>query len=103
VLVLVKSYDEFRHGREPLPVFLFWLLMWSLVVLVAIFPEITSWLRTQVFGAGTGIGTFLGIGFVFLLFLSYRLYIKAERAERRINALISHVTLKKLESEPSDD
>lgn len=94
ILVIIKSYDEFRRGREPLTVFLAWLVLWVGVVIVAFFPGITDWLRSRILGPGAGLGTIFGIALVFLLFLSYRMYLKIDRTERDINRLISDLALR---------
>jgi len=98
VLVTIKSYDEFRHRREPLIMFLFWTGLWIGVVFIALFPHIALKLSTKIFGADAGFGTLFGIVTVFGLFLAYRLYIKAERAERRINKLLTLVTTKDVQN-----
>ncbi|MBI4022801.1 DUF2304 family protein [Candidatus Berkelbacteria bacterium] len=95
-LVIAKSFDEFRRGREAFPVFLFWVITWLAVLLVAVFPSVTVWLRQEVFGPAVGLGTFFGIALVFLLFLSYRLYLKTDRVERDLNALITQLALRDL-------
>ena len=95
-LVLVKSFDDFRRRHEPWPVFLFWVSVWAAVLVTAFFPGITFWLRDHVLGPQAGIGTILGIAIVFLLFLSYRIYVKADRTERAVNTIISELALKDL-------
>lgn len=99
ILVLVKSYDEFRRGREPLTVFLFWVMLWLGVLVVAYFPGVTDWVRARILGPGAGLGTIFGIALVFLLFLSYRMYLKIDRAERDINRLISDLALRDIRNE----
>jgi hypothetical protein len=95
-LVLTKSLDDFRRRHEPWPVFLFWISVWTGVLIVAFFPGITFWLRDHIFGPQTGLGTVFGIAIVFLLYLSYRIYLKADRTERVVNQLISEIALKDL-------
>lgn len=97
-VVLAKSFDEFRHGREPLPVFLFWTGTWLAVLVLAFAPSITKWLGDVIFGENTGLGTIFGIGMVILLYLCYRLYLKAERTERLVNQLISDLAVRDLDA-----
>lgn len=94
VMVLLKSFSEFKRGKEPLPVFLSWLFIWGTVLVVAYFPKLTDLLQEKILGPQAGLGTILGIAIVFLLFLSYRLYLKADRAEKDINKLISELALR---------
>lgn len=98
-LALIKSFDEFRRGREPWPVFAVWVIAWGSIVLVAIFPQITDWVRLHILGPDAGIGTIVGIAIVFLLFLCYRLYLKSERTERTLNQLISDLAISELKRE----
>ena len=98
-LVIVKVYDEFRHGRENIIMLFFWLATWSTVLTLAFLPGITFWLRENIFGPDTGLGTIFGIGLIFLLFISYRLYIKADRAERKINKTVTELALKDLDKD----
>lgn len=93
-LVLVKSYDEFRRGREPLVVFLFWATTWIGVLVIAFWPGITDIIREKLLGPGAGLGTIFGIAIISLLFLSYRIYLKAERNEQDINRLISELAIR---------
>lgn len=102
-LVIAKSFDEFRRGREPWPVFAFWLLTWGAVVMIALFPGVTDWVRERVFGPEAGLGTIFGIAIVFLLFLSYRIYLKAERVERTVNQLVSDLALHELDRNRQND
>lgn len=95
-LVLVKSLDDFRRRQEPLPVFLFWVTTWLGVLIVAFFPSVTLWVRDKLLGPQAGIGTILGIASIFLLFLSYRIYVKADRTERVVNRLVTKLALRDL-------
>ena len=100
ILVLVKSYDEFRRGREPLSVFLFWLITWGAVLVIAFFPGVTDWIQVRVLGPGAGLGTIFGIAIVFVLFLTYRMYLKADRVERDLNRLISDLAVREFKQPP---
>lgn len=93
LFVLVKSYDEYRSRREPWPVFLFWMAVWAAVLMFAYFPRIADWLQVHALGPQAGLGTVIGVAIVFLLFLSYRIYLKAERLEQDLNQLTSDIAL----------
>jgi hypothetical protein len=101
-LVLTKSLDDFRRRHEPWPVFLFWISVWLAVLIIAFFPGITFWLRDHIFGPQAGIGTILGIAIIFLLYLSYRIYLKADRTERAVNKIVSELALQELLVEPKN-
>lgn len=92
-LVIAKSFDEFRRGREPLIMFLFWLTIWATVLIFAVAPQAADWVRVMIFGQNAGLGTIFGISVTFILFIAYRIYLKAERTERLVNQLISDIAL----------
>jgi len=76
--------------------FLFWTVIWLAVLILAFFPSIID-INLNRFGSGRdGIGTFLGIGLVIVLFISYRLYLKSERIERQLTKLVQDLALKKI-------
>lgn len=93
LFVLVKSYDEYRSRREPWPVFTFWITIWSAVVVFAYFPNLADYLSVRILGRQAGLGTFISVAIVFLLFLSYRIYLKTERLEQDLNQLTSDIAL----------
>lgn len=97
VLVILKVYHDFRARLVPWPVFTFWLLTWLGVIVIALFPGLTTWLKVHVLGPDTGIGTIFGMSLVALLFLSYRLYIKADRVERKLNRLLTRLAVRDLD------
>lgn len=99
ILVLIKSYDEYRRGREPLIVFLFWASTWAAVLVVAFWPGITDIIRDKILGPHTGLGTIFGIAIIFVLYLSYRIYLKAERNEQNLNRLISELAIRDVHAE----
>lgn len=101
-LVLTKSLDDFRRRHEPWPVFLFWITIWTAVLITAFFPGVTFWLRDHILGPEAGIGTILGIAIIFLLYLSYRIYLKADRTERAVNKIVSTLALQELPATSKD-
>jgi len=91
-IAISKSYVDFRARVESLQMFVFWILTWTMIVLVALFPSIVDLLM---FGSGrTGIGTFLGMALVFLFFVVYRMYVKMERMEHKLTKTIQELALK---------
>jgi len=90
VIAISKSYVDFRSRRESLQMFVLWTMTWAAIVLVALFPSIIGFLLG---GSRAGIGTFLGMGGVFVFFLLYRVYAKVERLERKLTTLVQEVAL----------
>ena len=94
-LVITKTLVDYKKGRESRVMFLFWLLTWSIVLVVAFFPNFVNILINR-FGLGkTGLGTIYGLGLVFVLFVLYRIYLKTNGVERDLNKLIRELALSK--------
>jgi hypothetical protein len=93
-IVVSKSYVDFKARKESLQIFIFWLMTWTGVVLVALFPTIIDVLIVQFGGGETGLGTFFGMALVFLLFVVYRMYVKLERLEQILTRTIQDTALR---------
>jgi hypothetical protein len=93
-IVISKSYVDFRARAESLQMFIFWLMTWMMIVLIALFPTIINTLIFS-FGSGqAGLGTFFGMVIVFLYFVVYRIYVKLERMEQKLTKTIQELALK---------
>ncbi len=97
VLALVavsKSYVDFRARLESLSMFLFWIVTWTGIVAVALFPSLVDLLLRSWGRGGAGLGTFFGMGLVFLYFVVYRIYVKIERIEQNLTKTIQELALR---------
>lgn len=91
LLVIIKSYLAYRQRQESLTMFLFWSITWIGIIAVAFYPEII----TKVFGERRlGVGSFLGISLVFVYFVLYRVYTKADRIEKQLHDIVRGLALK---------
>lgn len=97
VLVIIKSYADYKRRQEAFVVFLFWTATWLGIVYLAFFPQTVD-LLSQRFGndSTTGFNRMLALSFTFLFFITYRVYIKAERVERKLNRLIKDLAVKEM-------
>ena len=93
-IVISKSYVDFRGKTESLQMFVFWIATWSAIVVVALFPSIVETLIDYFGGGRTGLGTFFGMGLVFLFFIVYRMYVKIERLEQKLTKTIQELALR---------
>lgn len=89
-ITISKSYVDFRARRESLQMFVLWTITWTAIVVVALFPSIVNLL---IIPGSVGIGRFLGMALVFMFFLLYRVYVKLERLEQQITALVQEIAL----------
>ena len=92
-IAISKSYVDFRARVESVQMFMFWIVTWATIVIVAVFPRTVDYLIAL--GSGrTGLGTFFGMSLVFLFFVVYRMYVKLERIEQNLTKTIQELALK---------
>jgi len=97
--VISKSYHDLKKHYESLVMFLFWLFTWSAIIAATILPDVFLRLADKVSKNGIGVGTFAGIAFIFLLFITYRVYTKANRLEKKLHDMVMKLGLKEIEKE----
>lgn len=88
VLVITKTFYDFRKHQESLAMFLFWSITWLGIAYVAIMPGVFYVFIQNMADENVGIGTFVGTAFIFLFFITYRIYVKANRIEKQIHNLV---------------
>ena len=96
LIVLANSYDDYRRGKESLQIFLFWAVTALGILFLTLFPHLIDLVMGSLGGQRTGVGTIFGLGLVFLFYLSYRIFVKADRVERDITKLTQDLALKDL-------
>lgn len=92
--VILKIYHDFKKGKESLVMFLFWVLTWMVIITITLFPSIIDMILYYSRGERIGIGTFLGMAIVFLFFVIYRVYIKADRIEKNMATIVRQMATK---------
>jgi len=94
LLVVSKSILSYRQGKESFILTVFWSITWVAIALLALYPS----LLTALIGPNrAGVGTVLGVGLIFLYFVLYRVYVKADRVERELQSLIQKLALRDLD------
>ena len=93
VIVISRSYIDFRARVESLQLFVFWTITWTVIVVLALFPAVVDFIISY-FGRGVGIGTLLGMAVVLLFFLVYRIYTKLERMDQMLTKTIREIALR---------
>ncbi len=97
LIVIAKTTTDFRKKQENWQMFLFWLILWAAIIFVAFDPMIIDQVINR-FGYGNyTIGQIFGMGFVFIMFVVYRIYVKAHRLEKQLNELVRKIGLKNLD------
>lgn len=97
VLVLARSYTDYKSKKESLQMTIFWVAIWLAIIAFAYFPSLIEKFIQMTGGEKTGLGTIFGIGLVFILFINYRIYIKANRVEKNLGELARKAGLKLFE------
>jgi len=93
-IAVSKSYVDFRSRRESLQIFMFWLLAWTAIIVIAIFPSIVDLIIADYGEGRTGLGTFFGMALVFLFFVVYRMYVRLEAVQQTLAKTIQDLALR---------
>lgn len=94
IIVISKTLIDFKNKQENWQMFLFWLAIWIGILIIAFDPMLIEQIILHLGIGSYTIGQIAGIGFVFVMFVVYRIYIKAHRIERQVNQLIRDIALK---------
>lgn len=97
VTVLSKTYLDYKKKKETFSMFLFWTITWLAVLFFAIWPRIYLNVKEYFNNFGVGSVTFVGLIFIFLFFVTYRVYVKTHRLERQVRDLVMKIGLKDVE------
>jgi hypothetical protein len=93
-LVISKTWSDFRKGQEALPVFIFWTGAWTLIVVLTFFPQLVDLITRALEGRVIGMNRIFGMSFVFIFYVVYRIYLKANRVEKEMAQLVRDMALK---------
>lgn len=96
ILALTKTVADYHRKRESQIMFMFWMSIWVTTIILTLFPETTFIVKNYLLGPNQSIGSIIGTGMIFLLFLVYRIYLKTERIERLLREHASELALKKI-------
>lgn len=97
IMVIARSITDYRNKKESIEMTAFWLIIWTAIIVFAYYPNLIDKLIAVVGGSRTGLGTIFGMGLVFVLFICYRIYIKANRIEKSLDLLSRNFTLLELQ------
>lgn len=88
----------FRYRNESFSnsVFALWTFVWIIIIIVTLFPTITTHFA-NLFGIGRGLDSVYIVSILFLFYIVFKLYNKIEQQKKRINELVSQLTLKENE------
>jgi hypothetical protein len=61
---------------------------------VALLPSVSDFMIVSFGGGRTGLGTFFGMGLVFLFFVVYRMYLRVGQIEHNLTKTIQELALR---------
>jgi hypothetical protein len=85
IVVLSRSIVDYKNKKESLVMTIFWIITWLAILAIAFFPKLVDLSIELAGGNRSGMGTVWGMGLVFVMFVSYRIYVKANRIEKQLN------------------
>ncbi|MBE6493992.1 MAG: DUF2304 family protein [Methanosphaera stadtmanae] len=97
VAILAATY-RFRNNAFSNSNYLLWLITWILIIIIALFPNITSFIANT-FGFGRGLDAILVLATILIFYILFKLYNKIEDQRRRINQLVSQLAVYNQEKE----
>lgn len=95
IIVITKTVHDYKKHQEILSTVIFWSFAWIGIVYISLKPSIIYGLLTD--HGQSGIGTVFGIAFIFLFYVTYRVYIKANRLEQKIKNIVMEIGIKDIE------
>ena len=96
-MVMSKTFLDFRRKQENIIMFLFWSITWVIIIYFSLFPEKVESTMSVIGMQKAGMGTFLGLSIIFVFFIMYRIYNKANRVENKLRELVTKLGLKDLD------
>ena len=93
VFALSRTIKKLRDGQLKTSEFYGWSLLWGIVIVVAIIPQVTTFLSNLV-GVGTGTDLALYVSVILLFYLVFRIYVKLDVMEQNITAVVRNVAIK---------
>ncbi|MFA6423034.1 MAG: DUF2304 domain-containing protein [Patescibacteria group bacterium] len=94
LMVISKTLLDFKKKQESLIMFIFWTVTWAIIIYLGLFPAEIDKTINRLGMNKTGTGTFFGMSLVFLFFVIYRVYHKANRLELKLKDMTMKLGLK---------
>jgi small membrane protein len=88
-----RAMLRLRDGNISIGEFIFWSLIWSFVIIIAIFPDIITGISKLV-GIGRGVDLAVYAGVILLFYLMFRLYVKLDVQSRETTKLVREIAIR---------
>lgn len=93
IFVLFSAFFKFKKRKIPLAQFIIWIIIWGLIFIGVIFPEVTTVLA-NILNVGRGMDALIYFSIIFLFYIIFQLYLKLEKMNREITKLVKEIALK---------
>ena len=98
IVAIIMATYRFKNNSFSNSSYVLWWILWLLVVLITLFPQITS-IIANTFGFGRGLDAILVLATILIFYLLFKLYNKIEDQKRRIDQLVSQLAVYNQEKE----
>ncbi len=92
VFLLVKVLLKLKNKKLTINEFLFWSIMWVLLILLSIFPQVSDRIA-NFFGFGRGLDFFIVSSILLIFYLIFRIISKLEEMDAKIAKLARSISL----------
>lgn len=98
IIALVLISRRFQNDSLSLGTYIGWLIIWVLVIIAALFPQISIDIAYFT-GLGRGLDALYILAILILFYFLFKLYNKIEDQRKRINELVSELAIQKQEKD----
>lgn len=96
LFAISKSYIDYRKRQESLTMFIFWLIVWLGSAVIVVYPLLIDQIVNYTRDRTVTLGSLIGLAFIFILYIIYRIYTKAARIEYQQAELVRKLGLKEV-------
>lgn len=94
VIGIIRAIVLYRNRKLATSWFIFWVLVWGGVGVVAFIPA-TSYMLANLVGVQQGINLLVYLSIITLFYLVFKLFMKIESLSRNITSLVRELALRK--------
>lgn len=96
VFAIARAVSQYKQGKLPRLLLVFWTLFWLAVGVVGVLPQTTQ-IAAGLVGVGRGADLVIYVSIIALFYLVFRLYVKIEDVERQITRLVRKLALEDID------
>lgn len=101
ILAIIITFLRFRDGKMSLGMLSFWSIIWVLLIIFSIVPDLTS-IIAQLTGIGRGLDLILILGLITSYYLVFKMYNRMESMEEEITQLVREIALQNAKDEAKE-